>query len=85
MTIEVKGVGPYVPRERQNSASGVIARLRRIWDERRKRMRQRRTEIELRHIDPRLLRDMGIEPQDVFDAMQARRSRGIFEFWSSWY
>lgn len=56
------------PRSRLAAA---IARALAAW---RQRRRFRRQVIELSQLDARLLRDMGIEPADVADALRGRKS-----------
>ena len=55
--------------------AGPIRRWFAAW---RKRRSQRIALAELSHVDSRLLRDMGIEPQDVIDALRGRDSSLLF-------
>ncbi|MDB5541912.1 MAG: hypothetical protein JWQ89_3639 [Devosia sp.] len=56
-------------------AGSLIGKLYRRWRERRY---ERATLIELSTMSPHLLRDMGIEPGDVRDALEGRRSSVLF-------
>jgi len=58
-----------------NVDAGFIRRLLRRWRERRA---ERATLMELSRIEPYLLRDMGIEPSDIFDALDGKRSSLLF-------
>jgi uncharacterized protein YjiS (DUF1127 family) len=60
---------------RQKTDAGFIRRLLRRWVE---RHRERTTLIFLSRIEPHLLRDMGIEPGDIFDALDGKRSSVLF-------
>lgn len=51
---------------------GALAWLKRQWMNDRRRRRERQTIHELSRLDAHLLRDMGIEPQDVYDALTGR-------------
>lgn len=51
----------------------VLAGLRRLWASFNSRRQARRALHELSYMDARLLRDMGIEPLDVYDALNGRR------------
>lgn len=42
------------------------------------RRAERRARFDLSHIDPRLLRDMGLNPDDFRDAAEGRRSSLLF-------
>jgi uncharacterized protein YjiS (DUF1127 family) len=44
----------------------------------RRRREERMTLEELQRMNPYLLRDMGIEPQDVIDAIEGRDSSALF-------
>ncbi len=63
------------PAIRHNTDAGFIRRLLRRWIERQK---ERATLIDLSRVEPRLLRDMGIEPGDVFDALDGKRNSVLF-------
>lgn len=67
-TIDLNETVLDAPRPERGSP---IGRLFRRWDEKRQ---QRRTLSELSHMPVHLLRDMGIEPADVYDALEGRRS-----------
>jgi uncharacterized protein YjiS (DUF1127 family) len=56
--------------------AGPIRRWFAAWN---KRRIQRITIAELAHMDPHLLRDMGIAPQDVIDAMEGRDRSLLFD------
>jgi uncharacterized protein YjiS (DUF1127 family) len=60
---------------RHNADAGFIRRLLRRWGERRK---ERATLHGLSRMQPYLLRDMGIEPGDIFDALDGKRSSVLF-------
>jgi uncharacterized protein YjiS (DUF1127 family) len=64
-----------VPGASHRGPGSLIGRLFRRWRERR---HERVTLIELSTMSPRLLRDMGIEPGDVRDALDGRRSSVLF-------
>jgi len=51
----------------------LFAGLGQLWAAYRRRREERRTLIELSQLDAYLLRDMGIEPLDVYDALNGRR------------
>lgn len=53
----------------------IIVRWFNAW---RRNRRTRITLSELHHMDAYLLRDMGIEPQDVIDALEGRESSLLF-------
>lgn len=55
--------------------TSLIARWFAAW---RRRREQRLTLAQLTHLDDHLLRDMGIEPQDVIDALEGRASSALF-------
>ena len=44
----------------------------------RERIQERAALLELSQYDSRLLRDMGIEPVDIYDALQGRRVGVLF-------
>ncbi|MDC9822248.1 DUF1127 domain-containing protein [Devosia sp. ZB163] len=52
--------------------------FRRWLEKRRVRQLQRITLGELEQMNPHLLRDMGIEPRDVIDALEGRQSSLLF-------
>lgn len=58
-----------------NTDAGFIRRLFRRWRERRQ---ERATLMELARMQAHLLRDMGIEPGDVYDALNGNRSSVLF-------
>lgn len=62
-------------RIRHNTDAGFIRRLLRRWAE---RHRERATLTGLSRMQPHLLRDMGIEPGDIFDALDGKRSSVLF-------
>jgi uncharacterized protein YjiS (DUF1127 family) len=59
-------------------APGLIARLRQRLAAFRHRRRQRAAALELSRMDERLLRDIGIDPQDVLDALKGRGRSVLF-------
>lgn len=61
---------------RDSTDAGFIRRLLRRWIERR---RERATLVGLSRMQLRLLRDMGIEPGDIFDALDGKRSSVLFK------
>lgn len=61
---------------RHNTDAGFIRRLLRRWVQRR---RERATLTGLSRMQPYLLRDMGIEPGDIFDALDGKRSSELFD------
>jgi uncharacterized protein YjiS (DUF1127 family) len=63
------------PTIRHNTDPGFIRRLLRRWVQRQK---ERTTLIFLSRVEPHLLRDMGIEPGDIFDALDGKRSSVLF-------
>jgi len=60
---------------RHNTDAGFIRRLLGRWVARRK---ERATLFGLSRMQPHLLRDMGIEPGDIFDALDGKRSSVLF-------
>lgn len=54
-----------------------FAVLQRLWAGFRRRRAERRAIISLSRLDERLLRDMGIEPQDVTAALNGRAAPSI--------
>lgn len=60
---------------RRNTDAGFIRRLLRRWVQRRK---ERATLTGLSRMQPHLLRDMGIEPGDIFDALDGKRNSVLF-------
>lgn len=60
---------------RHNTDPGFIRRLLRRWVQRKK---ERDTLFGLSRMQPYLLRDMGIEPGDIFDALDGKRSSVLF-------
>lgn len=60
----------------RNIDAGFIRRLFRRWGERR---RERATLIELSRMQPHFLRDMGIEPGDVHQALDGDRGSLLFD------
>ena len=49
------------------------AGLRRLWTTFNRKRAERRDIVELSRLESRLLRDMGIEPNDIDDALHRRR------------
>jgi uncharacterized protein YjiS (DUF1127 family) len=66
---------PLLEVSRANTDAGFIRRLFRRWRERRE---ERATLLELSRMQPYLLRDIGIEPGDVYDALDGNRSSALF-------
>ena len=62
--------------QRANVDAGFIRRLFRRW---RARRAERATLTGLSRMQPYLLRDMGIEPGDIFDALDGKRSSVLFD------
>jgi uncharacterized protein YjiS (DUF1127 family) len=60
---------------RHTRGAGFIRRLLRRWAQRK---RERATLIGLSRMQPHLLRDIGIEPGDIFDALDGKRSSVLF-------
>ena len=60
---------------RANTDAGFIRRLFRRWRERRQ---ERATLKMLARMPTHLLRDMGIEPSDIYDALDGNRSSALF-------
>jgi uncharacterized protein YjiS (DUF1127 family) len=58
--------------------SGPFAYLKRAWAKFQRRRRETATIIELGRLDARLLRDVGIEPMNVYDALHGRRRTVLF-------
>lgn len=56
--------------------SSLIGRFFRRWG---KKRQQRRTLSELSHMPMHLLRDMGIEPADVYEALDGRRNPALLD------
>ncbi len=63
--------------ESPRARNGLLGRLQRYWEGARRRRRERKLAIELSRLDVRLLRDIGIEPQDVTDALHGRPGPSI--------
>lgn len=66
---------PLSKASRANTDAGFIRRLFRRWRERRE---ERATLMELARMQAHLLRDMGIEPGDIHDALDGNRSSLLF-------
>lgn len=71
-TIDLENFAPQSKPARKRLLAGWFSR----W---RGRRAQRLALIELNHLDAHLLRDMGIEPQDVIDALAGRNSSLLFD------
>lgn len=56
----------------------ILAGLKRLWTSFKRRREERRDMAELARLDARLLRDMGIEPLDVYDAFYGRGQSVLF-------
>lgn len=56
----------------------VLSGLRRLWASFNRRREERRALYELSYMDARLLRDMGIEPLDLYDALNGRGRSVLF-------
>jgi uncharacterized protein YjiS (DUF1127 family) len=70
-----------LPFEREPAAEkrpGFFPRLKQAWTNLQRRRREAATVIELSRLDARLLRDVGIEPMDVYDALHGRRRSMLF-------
>jgi uncharacterized protein YjiS (DUF1127 family) len=59
-------------------ARGFLAGLRQVFARLAAARRRRNAIIEISRLDARLLRDMGIEPLDVYDALNGRRRSIVF-------
>jgi len=57
--------------------AGPFRFVRRIWQALKRRREERRLVIALSSLDQHLLRDIGIEPIDVIDAMRGRPGPSI--------
>jgi uncharacterized protein YjiS (DUF1127 family) len=66
---------PLLEVSRANTDAGYIRRLFRRWRERRE---ERATLLALARMQAHLLRDMGIEPSDIYDALDGNRSSVLF-------
>jgi uncharacterized protein YjiS (DUF1127 family) len=66
---------PLRDASRATNRSGLVTRLLRRWRERRA---ERATLMTLSRMQPHLLRDMGIEPDDIYDALDGKRSSVLF-------
>ena len=64
-----------MPQARVGLFAGLRQALARFADRRHKR----RATIELTRMDERLLRDIGIEPMDVYDALNGRNRSALFD------
>ncbi|WP_055046894.1 DUF1127 domain-containing protein [Devosia sp. A16] len=64
-------LGEHVLATRHNTDAGFIRRLLRRWVERR---RERATLLGLSRMQPYLLADMGIEPGEILEALDGKRS-----------
>lgn len=51
--------------------------FRRLWAAHKRRRAERKMVLTIASLDDRLLRDVGIEPQDVIAAMNGRRAHSI--------
>jgi uncharacterized protein YjiS (DUF1127 family) len=56
----------------------ILARLKQAWMATRRRRREAATVVELSRLDEHLLRDIGIEPQDVHDALKQQNLSILF-------
>lgn len=66
---------PLREASRSSTGAGFITRLFRRWRQRRE---ERATLMTLSRMQPHLLRDMGLEPGDVYDALDGNRSSVLF-------
>lgn len=57
---------------------GLLARILGVFRRMAERRQERATLIELVRMDPYMLRDIGIEPRDVYDALDGRKSSLLF-------
>ncbi len=71
-TIEYNDTPLELPRRRTGWLHNWFRAIRR-------RRMERVTLDELQGMNPHLLRDMGIAPQDVIDALEGRNSSALFE------
>jgi uncharacterized protein YjiS (DUF1127 family) len=67
----------YDPRASRQQNPVILAGIKRLWATFRRERSARRTVLALSQLDDRLLRDIGIEPQDVIDAMKGRPAPSI--------
>ncbi len=57
---------------------GIFGRLGAAWGTFQRRRRESATVLELSRMDEHLLRDIGVEPMDVYDAVNRRRTSILF-------
>lgn len=57
---------------------GLLARMLKPFRRMAERRRERATLIALAQMDAYMLRDIGIEPRDVYDALEGRQSSLLF-------
>jgi uncharacterized protein YjiS (DUF1127 family) len=57
---------------------GMLGRLKEVWANFRHRRKVAATVLELSRMDEYMLRDIGIEPQDVHDAIRTQRLSVLF-------
>jgi len=57
---------------------GILGRLKQAWSSFQRHRREKAAVLELSRMDEHLLRDIGIEPMDVYDALEARRQPILF-------
>lgn len=55
----------------------ILAGLRRLWATHKRRREERRVILALSQLDEYLLRDIGLEPLDVYDAINGRRGAAM--------
>ncbi len=55
----------------------ILAGLRRLWATHKRRREERRVILVLSQLDEHLLRDIGLEPLDIQDAITGRRSASM--------
>jgi uncharacterized protein YjiS (DUF1127 family) len=61
--------------------AGFLGPLKQMWANFQRRRKERATLIELSHLDSRLLRDVGLEPMDVYNALHGSRPSSLFSPW----
>jgi uncharacterized protein YjiS (DUF1127 family) len=57
---------------------GIFGRLKGAWSSFQRRRREHATVLELSRMDEHLLRDIGLEPMDVYDAVNRRTTSILF-------
>ena len=58
---------------------GLLTWMARLWRRMARRRRERQTLIELARMDAYMLRDIGIEPRHISDALAGRNGAALFD------